>query len=404
VWLPVRLEQLDAQRSREASRRAVLDEEVRKMRELRDTLAQTRAQSFVVNQFIRDYRSEAAAELRDRARAERRALAALPYARRPPSRLLEWLRSRKSSESEARTLRAPAGTAPVPPNAPQGFRLERGLRGEMEWWTDRRRVAIDRGREIVVCDPGCLPAAVDSANNRWRAIRIAGDQAFRDAALAAATAAGILVDFDARKDERAREIPVMPEVSAHVGTRRAVAIANHLGVREISLDGKHLRTEVVDRRSLPRDGAPSVLELSAADALVMTVAPAMLAQMEAAGFVPALTIDATAVFALERSVTSAERAEITRAVLAAYGGERQRRFGIEGVIRYGPPGMCDGFRRMIAAMRPQLRAVTFDERVRSIQRFLDGFAPREEEAVVVATPPPQQPAKTQTRKRGSRPR
>jgi len=165
-----------------------------------------------------------------------------------------------------------------------------------------------------------------------------------------------------------------------------------------------LRTEVVERRPLPRDAAPAVLELSAADALVMTVAPAKLAQMEAAGFVPALTIDATAVFALERSVTSAERAEITRAVLAAYGGEGQRRFGIEGVIRYGPPGMCDGFRRMIAAMRPQPRAVTFDERVRSIQRFLDGFAPREEEAVVVATPPPQQPAKTQTRKRGSRTR
>ena len=404
VWLPVRREQLDAQRSREASRRAVLDEQVRKMRELRDTLAQTRSQWLIANRFIRDYRSEAAAELRDRARAERRALAALPYARCPPLRLLEWLRSRESSESDVRMLRAPAGTAPVAPDAPEGFRLERGLGGEMEWWNDRRRVAIDRGREIVVCDPGCLPAAVDSANNRWRAIRIAGDQGFRDAALADAKAAGILVDFDARMDERAQEIPVMPEVSGHVGTRRAVAIANHLGAREISLDGKLSRTEVVERRPLPPDAAPTVLELAPADALVMTVVPAMLAQMEAAGFVPALTIDGTAVFALERSVTSAERAEITRAVLEAYGGEGQRRFEIEGVIRYGPPGMCDGFRRMIAAMRPQPRAVTFDERVRSIQRFLDGFAPREEEAVVVATPPPQQPAKTQTRKRGSRTR
>jgi hypothetical protein len=402
VWLPVREEQLDAQRALESSRKASLKEEVLKMRGLRDELAENRAEWLVANSFIREYRSDAGAQLKAQARAERQALAELPFARRPPSRLLEWLRDRNGTASETRLLHAPAAAASNAPLAPDGFRLVNGLTGEAEWWNAHRRVAIDRGNEIVVCDTTCLPIAVASADARWRSVRVGGDQGFRDEALAAATTLGVAVDFDRRAEERPA-LQIMPDVSGHIGTRRAMAIARHLGVREISLDGKRMRAEVADRRPEPREATVTMLELSQADAVAMNAPAARVTQMENAGYVPAVTVGETAIFALDRSVTSAERGEITRAMLESYGGELQRRFSLEGAIRYGPQGMCDGFRRLLTSLRPHPRPASFAERVQSIQSFLDGFVPAEREPVVVATPTPQ-PKQTQTRKRGSRSR
>ena len=401
VWLPVRDERLAAQRAVESSRKASLIEQVIKMRAVRDELAASRAEWLVANSFIRNYKGDAGAQLKAQASAERAALAELPFARRPPSRLLEWLRDRNGTVTETRLLHAPAATPTNAPAAPDGLRLATGLTGEAEWWTARRRVAIDRGNEIVVCDPTCLPPALKAAAARWPGVRVAGDQLFRDAALAAAATSGTAIDFDPRAEGRPA-LPVMPHISGHVGTRRAMAIARHIGAREIALDGKRIIANVADRRP-EQPARATTLEISQADAVVVSSSNGRVTQMENAGFVPAVRVGETAIFALDRSVTSAERAAITRALLESCGGEVQRRFSLEGAIRYGPPGMCAGFERLLTSLRPRPQPVSFAERVRSIQNFFDAFVPEQSEPVVVATPVPQ-PKQAQTRKRGSRSR
>ena len=157
-------------------------------------------------------------------------------------------------------------------------------------------------------------------------------------------------------------------------------------------------------RTKPREDRATMLELSQADAVVITAPPSRVSQMDQAGCVPAVTVGETAIFSLDRTVTSTERTALTGALLESYGGELQRRFNLEGEIKYGPAGMCEGFRRFVEGMRPHPLPISFAERIKSIKTFFDGFVPEENAPIVVALPEPPQPKQTQTRKRGSRSR
>ena len=405
VWLPVREQRLAALREVHAGRRADLRERILGMRGVRDELAQNRREWLEANRFIRDYRSIANKELVDRARAERAALRALPFAQRPPSRLLEWLRTRAGTATEVPTLRGPTGapspdcTAAEAEVAP--YRCVLGLDGATEWWSERRRVAIDRGTEIVVCDPAALGVALAVGNRRWPRMWVAGDQPFRDAARAAAEAAGFYVEFAERPEA---DVVSLPDVPERAGVRAAAAIAQHLGLQELVLDGERFRPDRAERQPAPRPGTRSTLAFDSPEVIALAASEKTLQTMERAGFVGALEADGAAVFVFDRQTTAEERAALTDALIQAYGAEPRETLDIEGPIRYHAAGMCEGFRRLLAGMRPQPQPVSFTERVEVIQRFLDGLAPRPGEPAIVAPAPAPPLVPTRGRRRGSRTR
>jgi len=405
VWLPVRDRQRDAQRVVHAGRKAELRERILGMRTVRDALAQNRREWLEANRFIRDYRKLANEELRDRAKAERAALRALPFAQRPPSRLLEWLRTRDGSVIEPRTLSGPIADAPrnqtrTPPDVGP-YRCVLGLDGETEWWSERRRVAIDRGGEIVVCDPAALGVALAVGSWRWPRIRVAGDQPFRDATRAAAEAANLYVDFAERAEA---DVVTLPDVPEHAAVRTAAAIAQHLGLRELVLDGVRFRPDRAERQPPPRLGTRSTLAFDSPAIVVLAASEATLRTMERAGFVGALEADGAAAFVFDRNTTASERAALTDALVTTYGLQRRELLHIDGPVRYHAPAMCEGFQRLLAGIRPQPRPVSFTERVQLIQQFLDGLAPRPDEPAIVAPAPVPERVPTQTRRRGSRKR
>jgi hypothetical protein len=403
VWLPVREQRLADLRERYARHRAELQEAIIGMRGVRDEHAKNRREWLVANGFIRDYRKEANADLVERRRAERAKLRALPFAQRPPSRLLEWLRARDGAASAVPTLSGPIGDASGERAALEAeavpYRCLRGLEGDTEWWSDRRRVAIDRGAEIVVCDPAALGVALGVASRRWSRIRVDGDQPFRDAARAAAEAANLYVDFVERVKVHTMTLPDVPE---HAGVRAAAAIAQHLGLRELLLDGERFRPARAERQPSPRPGTRSTLAFDSPEIVALAASEATLRTMERADFVGALEADGVAVFVFDRQTTAEERAALTDALVQTYGVERRETLHIDGPIRYHAPGMCEGFRRMLAGMRPQPQPMSFTERVQQIQRFLDEFTPRPDEPTIVAPRPAPTLVPTRERKRGSR--
>jgi hypothetical protein len=403
VWLPVREQHLAAQREAAAARKAALMDGIHKMRALRDEVAENRREWLEANRFVREYRRLADEELRDRGKAERAAIYALPFAQRPPSRLLEWLRARGGATGEVPTLSGPiAGTARDRGTVEAGitpYRSQAGLEGDTEWWTERRRVAIDRGAEIVVCDPAALGVALAVGSRRWPRIRVAGDQPFRDEARAAAEAAGLQLDFAERAEVDG--VP-MPDVPEHADVRTAAAIAQHLGLRELVLDGEPFRPDRAEQQPPPRPGTRSTVAFASSEVVVLSANEATLRTMERAGFVAALETWEAAVFVFDRQTTAEERTAITDALIRTYAVERREALPIVGAIRYHAPGMCEGFRRLLAGMRPPPRKVSFTERVQVIQRFLDGLAPQPDGPAIVAPRPAPAPVATHERKRGSR--
>ena len=264
-----------------------------------------------------------------------RSLRALPFAQRPPSRLLEWLRARDGTESAVPTLSGPIGDTSRDRTAAEAevvpYRCLRGLEGDTEWWSDRRRVAIDRGAEIVVCDPAALGVALGVASRRWSRIRVDGDQPFRDAARAAAEAANLYVDFVERVELSTLTLQDVPE---HAGVRAAAAIAQHLGLRELLLDGERFRPERAERQPSPRPGTRSTLAFDSPEVVALAASEATLRTMERADFVGALEADGVAVFVFDRQTTAEERAALTDALIQTYCVERRETLHIDGPIRY----------------------------------------------------------------------
>jgi hypothetical protein len=331
VWLPANLARLDAQRAVENERKNELVANMREARALRDAMATTPEELQAATAFLQEYERVARQQLRQQAKRERDGLRAEPFAVPPADRLKEWLRERNAPVIEPRTLRAPRSERETSvATAPAGMRLATGLDGTAEWWTAERRVAIDRGGEIVVCDPGVVDVAVQAAGERWSEVRVGGDQPFRDAVGAAARPGRVPLGFEPRIE---REVETMPLVSVHAGMRRAGAIMEHMRVRDALVDGRRLRREPGERSIYA--GAGNELAFAPVDALTIVADQPTLARMERAGIVAAVVSADTATFALDRSWTSGERTALLETLRRTYGVSEAHAIPLSGHVRYG---------------------------------------------------------------------
>lgn len=402
VWLPANRARLDAQRSVENGRKSEVVANMRAARALRDAMANTPDERQAATAFLQEYERVARQHLHQQAKGERAALRAEPFAQPPPDRLKAWLRERNAPVIEPRTLRAPRSEREMSrPAAPMGLRLLAGLDGTAEWWTEQRRVAIDCGGEIVVCDPGMVDVAVQAAGQRWSELRVGGDQAFRDAVGTAARPKGVPVGFELRV---VREVEAMPLVSAHAGMRRAGAIMDHVRARAALVDGRQLRREPGERSVYA--GPAIELALAPVEALTIAVNRTTLARMESAGIVAAVVSADTATFVLDRSWTSNERAAILETLRATYGVVDVRAIPLSGQIRYGPTDLAPGLRRIVEARRPATQPPLFADRVRTLTAFFESMLPEQREATIAGPAPSKEeaPKRTRPRTRGGRSR
>jgi hypothetical protein len=379
TWLPVREARARDQRAIQAQRKAELTQRLGVLRAARDATATTRAERRLANAVIAAYASQQKAALRELAAAERREVAALPFARRPPSRLLQWLRERDETPPDPRRLSAPHGAAPTAPLAPgqpvgQGRVISGMVEGTSEWWEGRRRVAVDLGNDLRICHERALAAAVAVGAVRWGMIEIGGDPAFRGLAEREAQRAGVPYRLGAPAEPPPKL--GLPEVPAQRAIRVATAIAHHLRC-PITLDGQPFQPEHAERhpRALaPNDDQPATIGFTQPTIVLQAQAPVR-ARLERRGIVPALVAGDRAVVLLDRGATSAERDRLTAELGALSGVQIVDRL-VAGEVRYGPATISTYVARRLAELRPLRAQVTYQERVAALEAYFAQLRPR----------------------------
>jgi Large polyvalent protein-associated domain 7 len=378
TWLPVREARARDQRATQAQRKAELAQRLAVLRAARDATATTRPERRLANTVIEAYRRGQTTALHERAAVERRDLAALPFAQRPPGRLLEWLRQREETPPDPARLSAPHGapaTAPLAPGQPlgQGRTVAGIVAGTCEWWQGRRRVAVDRGNDLRICHASALADALAVGAARWGRVEIGGDPAFRALAERAAQRAG--VPYQLGVPAAAPSSFALPVVPAHRAIRVATAIAQHLG-RPITLDGRPFEPAHAERhpRALhPEDDRPATIGFTQ-PVIVLRAQAAAFARLEHGGIVPALVAGDRAVVLLDRAATPAERDRLA-GELRALGGLEIVDALIAGEVRYGPVSTSPYVARRLAALRPRRAQVTYEQRVAALEAFFARLEP-----------------------------
>jgi len=406
TWLPVREAREREQREREALRKHELAERVDVLRIARDATATTRPERRLANAVIQHYESGEKQALRDLAQAERRDLRDLPFAKRPTSRLLEWLRQRDDRPADPRRLSGPQGAPAAVPLTPGerlgALRVVAGVEQDTsEWWDERRRLVVDAGDVVRVCDERALPAALTTAARRWGSVEIGGDPDFRAAAEREARALGVRYRFLAP----AESPPAIatPEVPAQRAIRVATAIARHLG-RGVTLDGRPFLPERAERhpRALrPDEARPATIGFTEPTIVLEATAPTR-ARLEAAGIVPALVAGDRAVILLDRRATPAERDQLANEIAPIPGVTIVDRL-VAGDVAYREPTTSPYVARRLAEMRPKRATITYEERVSALEAFFAQLAPRPAITIGPTAAEPQ-PKPTRGRKRGGRSR
>jgi hypothetical protein len=406
TWLPVREARHREQREREALRKEALAERVAVLRTARDATATTRPERRLANAVIAAYETGQKKELRALRESEHADLRSLPFAKRPTSKLLEWLRERDERPADPRRLTKPHGSpaaAPLARGARVGaLRVVAGVeRDTSEWWDDRRRLAVDAGDVVRVCDERALRDALAVLAQRWGTVEIGGDPDFRATAEREARALGVRYRFSAPAEPPpAIALPIVP---AHRAIRVATAIARHLG-RAVTLDGRPFLPERAERhpRALrPDEARPAAIGFTEPTIILQATASAR-ARLEAEGITAALGAGDRAVVLLDRRATPAERERLA-AELAAIAGVTIVDHLIAGDVVHGTPAISPYVTRRLAEMRPKRQTITYEERVSALAAFFAGLAPRAP-ITIAPTPAKPEPKRTPGRKRGGRAR
>jgi hypothetical protein len=203
------------------------------------------------------------------------------------------------------------------------------------------------------------------------------------------------------------EIP-LPNVNAVARIRAATAVASHLGLREIELDGVPLSLNRPDRHPAAQittnDAPPATVRIPPTRAIVLKADGATQAAMLRAGYEPAIATNNEVVIALDPHSTAEEVDVVARRFIDTYRTQRSATLTLDGHLQYGPTGPPAALLRLLQTLRPQTRAATFAERVDAIDRFLRGLEPKPDAPAIVLPPPEREERITQTRKRGSRTR
>ena len=407
TWLPVRQAREREQRDREAQRKADLAERVGVMRVARDATAETPQERRLANRVIGAYKEQQKKALRELAAAERRDLRALPFAKRPTSRLLEWLRDREERPADPRRLTGPQGAPAAAPLAPGailgGLRVVAGIEvGTSEWWDERRRVAVDAGDTVRICDERALRDALAVAAQRWGTVEIGGDPDFRASAERHARELGVRYRFLA--PPQPPPAIAIPNVPAHRAIRVATAIARHLA-RAVTLDGRPFlpeRAEHHPRALKPDDECPATIAFTEPTIVLEASAPVR-ERLARAGILPAIVAGDRAVIVLDRRATPEERDRLAGELAALPGVATVDRL-VATDVTYGEPTTCPYVARRLSAIRPKRATVTYEQRVAALEVFFAKLAPRP--AVTIAPTPVEEPApkRTRGRKRGGRSR
>lgn len=405
TWLPVREAHARDQRAAHAQRRADLAQRLATLRAARDATARTRAERQLATAVIRTYEREQRDELHAQAQHERAALRALPFAQRPPARLLAWLRQRDEPPADPRRLHGPAGSAPTlpdltPPISP--LRAVPGIEpGTVEWWAGRRRVVVDAGSELRVGDPGAAAIALPVAAARWGVVEIGGDHAFRLAAEEAARRAR--VSFGPSVPAAVTAAVALPTIPEHRAIRAATAIARHLGA-DITVDGSPFRPERAERHpraQRPDDDRPAAIGFGDHALVVRADAPAR-ARLEQRGVRFALVAGDRAVVRLDSWTTAAERERLAAELATAPGVTVvDEIFAAE--VTYGSAEVCPYVTRRLAALRPRAAAPTYEQRVAALETYFTGLA-GQPPADMPPQPPAPRPRRSPGRTRGGRSR
>jgi hypothetical protein len=406
TWLPVREAHARDQRAAHAQRRADLAQRLATLRAARDASARSRAERQLANAVICTYEREQREELHAQARHDRDALRALPFAQRPPSRLLAWLRQRDEPPADPRRLHGPAGSAAaaLPDASPSigTLRAVPGIEpGTVEWWDGRRRVVVDAGSELRVGDPGAVATALPVAAARWGVVEIGGDRLFRLAA--EEEARRVRLPFRPSVPAAAMTPIALPSLPEHRAIRVATAIARHLGA-EISLDGAPFRPDQAERHPRahqPHDTRPAAIGFDGR-ALALRADAAARARLEQRGVRFALVAGDRAVVRLDPWTTAAERERLA-AELATTAGVAVVDEILATEVAYGSREVCPYVTRRLADLRARAAAPTYEQRVAALEAYFAALAPPEP-GVPAHQPPAPEPRRAPGRRRGARSR
>jgi hypothetical protein len=233
---------------------------------------------------------------------------------------------------------------------------------------------------------------------------VGGDPGFRDRAERLARAAGY--SYGLRRPQIPTAEPFMVTEPQPV-VRAATAIARHLGLPSLELDG--VRFDPAQPQLHPRAQQPHGTDAPAAtiaiepNALAFRADAGALASLARHDLHPALVAGDVAFFAVDAGATEHERARLRSILAETFGIPAARSATISNPIRYLDPAPSPGMIRLLRSIRPAPASVTYEQRVEAIDRFVRGLLPRPED-------PPMKPApivvvdEPRARKRGTRKR